>query len=131
MPVIKKNLIIEFEWKSEINGRFDTLQEHRFTKVDWTLFKNKIADWQEAYMNKLNKEYIELLSEDANPSEKFWRLDKRIKADRKKTGVQLEMSRSNLIYNIISLINDGAISFEDLEEFSDELKETVSAFVKM
>lgn len=106
------------------------MQEQRFTKKDWTLFKNKIADWQEAYMNRLNKEYIELLSEDANPSEKFWRLDKRIKEDRKKTGVQLEMSRSNLIYNIISLINDGAISFEDLEEFSDELKETVSAFVE-
>ena len=106
------------------------MQEQRFTKKDWTLFKNKIAGWQEAYMNRLNKEYIELLSEDANPSEKFWRLDKRIKEDRKKTGVQLEMSRSNLIYNIISLINDGAISFEDLEEFSDGLKETVSAFVE-
>nr|WP_314466313.1 multidrug transporter [uncultured Clostridium sp.] len=88
------------------------MQEQRFTKKDWTLFKNKIVNWQEAYMNMLNKEYIELLSEDANPSEK------------------LEMSRSNLIYNIISLINDGAISFEDLEEFSDELKETVSVFVE-
>lgn len=106
------------------------MQEQRFTKKDWTLFKNKIVNWQEAYMNMLNKEYIELLSEDANPSEKFWRLDKKIKEDRKKTGVQLEMSRSNLIYNIISLINDGAISFEDLEEFSDELKETVSVFVE-
>lgn len=106
------------------------MQEQRFTKKDWTLFKNKIADWQEAYINRLNKEYIELLSEDANPSEKFWRLDKRIKADKKKTGVQLEMSRSNLIYNIISLINEGAISFVDLEEFSDELKETISSFVE-
>lgn len=106
------------------------MQEHRFTKKDWTLFRNKIADWQEAYMDRLNKEYIELLSEDINPSEKFWRLNKRIKEDRKKTGVQLEMSRSNLIYNIISLISDGAISFEDLEEFSDELKETISVLVK-
>jgi len=106
------------------------LQEHGFKKRDWTLFKNKIADWQESYMDGLNKEYIELLSEDANPSEKFWRLDKRIKEDRKKTGVQLEMSRSKLISNIISLINDGAISYEDLEEFSDELKETVSVFVE-
>ncbi|MBC8587746.1 multidrug transporter [Paratissierella segnis] len=105
------------------------MQEQRFTKRDWTLFRNKIADWQESYMDRLNKEYIELLSEDANPSEKFWSLDKRIKEDRKKTGVQLEMSRSKLIYNIISLINDGAISFEDLKEFSDELKETVSAFI--
>lgn len=106
------------------------MQEHRFTKKDWTLFRNKSVDWQEAYMDRLNKEYIELLSEDINPSEKFWRLDKRIKEDRKKTGVQLEMSRSNLIYNIISLISDGAISFEDLEEFSDELKETISVLVK-
>ena len=99
-------------------------------KKDWIIFKNKIANWQEAYMDRLNKEYIELLSEDANPSEKFWRLDKRLKEDRKKTGVQLEMSQSNLIYNITSLINDGAISFEDLEEFSNELKETVRAFIE-
>ncbi len=106
------------------------MQEQRFTKRDWTLFRNKIADWQESYMDRLNKEYIELLSEDANPSEKFWRLDKRIKEDRKKTGVQLEMSRSNLAYDIISLIRDGAISFEDIEEFSDELRESVSAFVE-
>lgn len=81
-------------------------------------------------MDKLNKEYIELLSKDANPSEKFWSLNKRIKEDKKKTGVQLEMSRSNLIYNILSLINEGAISFEDLEEFSDQLKETVRFFVE-
>lgn len=106
------------------------MQEQRYTKKDWMLFKNKIADWQESYMNRLNKEYIELLSEDANPSDKFWRLDKRIKEDRKKTGVQLEMSRSNLIYNIISLINEGAINCEDLEEFSDELKETVNTYVE-
>lgn len=106
------------------------MQEERFTKKDWMLFKNKIADWQEAYMDRLNKEYIELLSEEDSPSEKFWRLDKRIKKDRKKTGVILQMSRSNLIYNLISLINDGAISFEALEEFSDELKETVRAFVE-
>lgn len=102
----------------------------RFTKKDWTLFRNKISSWQEAYMDRLNKEYIELLSEDGNPSDKFWRLEKRIKEDRKKTGVQIRMSRSNLIYNIISLVNEGAIRFDDLEEFSDELKETVSAFVE-
>jgi hypothetical protein len=101
------------------------LQERGFTERDWVLFKNKIADWQESYIDRLNKEYIELLSEDANPSEKFWWLDKRIKEDKKKTGVQLEMSRSNLINNIISLISDGVISFENLEEFSEELKETV------
>ncbi len=107
------------------------MQDQKFTKKDWTLFRNKIADWQEAYMDRLNKEYIELLSEDTKPSEKFWGLSKRIKEDKKKTGVQLEMSRSNLIYNIISLINEGAISIEDLEEFSDELKDTISTFFEI
>ena len=90
---------------------------------------SKIADWQESYMNKLNREYIAILSEDANPSDKFWKLEKRIKEDKKKAGVQVRMSRSNLIYNLISLINEGAISFEDLEDFSDGLKETVGAFI--
>ena len=105
------------------------MQERRFTEKDWKLFRNKIADWQESYMDRLNKEYIYLLSEDGNPSDKFWSLEERIKEDRKKTGVRVEMSRSNLIYNIISLMNEGAISFEDLEEFSNQLKETVRFFV--
>lgn len=105
------------------------MQGRGFAEKDWKIFKNRIADWQEAYMDRLNKEYIELLSDDANPSDKFWGLDKRIKEDQKKSGVRLEMSRSNLIYNIISLINDDAISFEDLEEFSDQLKETVRTVI--
>lgn len=100
-----------------------------FTEKDWKLFRNKIADWQEAYIDRLNKEYIALLNEDANPSEKFWNLNKRLRKDRRKAGVQVEMARSNLIYNIVSLINEGAISFDDLEGFSDELKETVKRLV--
>jgi len=106
------------------------LQERKFTESDWKLFRNRIVDWQEAYMDRLGKEYIELLSEEAVPSEKFWRLEKRIKEDRKRVGVRAEMSRSNLIYNIISLITEDIISFEDVEEFSDELKETVRFFIE-
>ena len=104
------------------------MQERGFTEKDWKLFRSKIAEWQEAYIVRLNKEYIELLSEDANPSDKFWSLEERIKKDKQKTGVRAEMSRSNLIYNIISLMNEGAIRFEDLEEFSDQLRETVRFF---
>ena len=104
------------------------MQERGFTEKDWKLFRSKIAEWQEAYIDRLNKEYIELSSEDANPSDKFWSLEERIKKDKQKTGVRAEMRRSNLIYNIISLINEGAIRFEDLEEFSDQLRETVRFF---
>ena len=71
-----------------------TMSEYRFTKKDWVLFREKIADWQEAYMDKLNKEYIELLNGEGTPSEKFWTLEERILNDKKDTGVQLRMSRS-------------------------------------
>lgn len=101
------------------------MSEYGFTKKDWALFREKISDWQEAYMNKLNKEYIELLSGEGRPSEKIWTLEERIRNDKKDTGVQLKMSRSNCIPNIISLLNEEVITMEDLDEFSDELKETI------
>lgn len=41
----------------------------------------------------------------------------------------LEMTRSQFIRNIIHLIDDGAITFDDLKEFSDELKESVGVFI--
>ena len=106
------------------------MQEQRFTKRDWTLFRSKIGGWQETYMGRLCDEYIELLSGDGDPSEKFWQLDKRIRSDRRNPGVRIEMTRTNFIYNIISLINNDVISIEDLEDFSDELKETVNAFLE-
>ena len=101
------------------------MSEYGFTKKDWVLFREKIADWQEAYMDKLNKEYIDLLNGDGRPSETFWALEERIRNDKKDTGVQLKMSRSNCIPNIISLLNEEVITMEDLDEFSDELKETI------
>lgn len=42
------------------------------SKKDWKLFREKLAIWQENYMNKLTKEYIELLNdENKNASDKF------------------------------------------------------------
>ncbi len=101
---------------------------NRVSEKDWKLFRSKIADWQEAYMEKLNKEYIELLSGEGNASDKFWALEKRIHEDRKDCGVQCKMSRSNQFYIMLSLLNEGAITIDDLEDFSDGLKETIIHF---
>ena len=106
------------------------MQEQRFTKRDWALFRSKIGSWQEAYMGRLCDEYIELLSGDGDPSEKFWQLEKRIRSDKRNPGVQLEMTRTNFIYNIISLISNDVISMKDLEDFSDKLKEIVRVFLE-
>lgn len=35
-----------------------------------------------------------------------------------------------MFFNIIALINEGAISLEDLDEFSEELRETIKFFVE-
>lgn len=96
------------------------------SKKDWKLFREKLAGWQENYMAQLNKEYMALLSsEDKKASEKFWELEKRIKKDKKHPGVIIEMSKSQAIWNIVDLIRLDVITYEDLAEFSDDLKQAV------
>ena len=86
-----------------------------FTEKDWKLFRSRVPGWQEAYMDRLNKEYIELLSGEGNASEKFWALEERINKDKKNKGVILRKSRSQMLSNILSLIEEGAIGYEDLD----------------
>lgn len=95
------------------------------SKSEWKLFRSKIAVWQEAYMEKLNKEYIELLNGDESSSHKFWKLYERMNKDKKKPGVCLEMRRQDVVLYLARLINDDAISYADLEGFSEETIEVV------
>ena len=66
-------------------------------------------------MDRLIKVYIELLSGKGNASDKFWALEKRINKDKKDKGVILRKSRSQMLSNILSLIEEGAIGYEDLD----------------
>ena len=101
------------------------------SKKDWKLFREKLAGWQENYMAQLNKEYIALLSsEDKKASEKFWELEKRIKKDRKHPGVIMEMTKSQAIENIVALIRLDVITYEDLADFSDDLKQVVEIILE-
>lgn len=96
------------------------------SKRDWKLFREKLPGWQENYMARLIKEYIRLLSaEDKNASDKFWELEKKIKTDRRHPGVILNMEKSKAIYDIISLVRFGVISFDDLADFSEDLQQEV------
>ena len=95
------------------------------SKSDWKLFRELIGDWQETYMERLVKEYMDLLEGEKNASDKFWKLEERIKKDKKHPGVILELSKGNMVSDIAALINSGVITTADLEGFSDELKESV------
>ena len=73
-------------------------------------------------MEKLCREYLEILCKETQPSERFWELEKRINDDKHHIGIRVRMSRSNMDINILNLIREGVITLDDPAEFSDELQ---------
>ena len=105
---------------------------HQFEEKDWKLFREKLPEWQEAYMERLIKEYTELLAGDEAASDKFWALDKRIRADRQSLGVRVnEVSRSKLQNILTGLIIENVIAEDDLQDFSDELQESTLHWLQL
>ncbi len=102
----------------------------QISKKDWKLYREKIAGWQERYMDRLNKEYIAILSSgEGNPSDRFWELEARIKKDRRHPGVIIEMRKSNAFFDIVDLLRRNVIICDDLDDFSDELQEAVKMII--
>lgn len=101
----------------------------QISERDWKVFRKKIPDWQERYMERLALEYIAILQGEEKASTKFWELEKRIKQDKKSPGVLIDMRRSTAINNIVNLVLDDVISLEELDDFSVDLKEAVKFIV--
>jgi hypothetical protein len=95
------------------------------SKSDWKLFRERLPEWQEHYMERLTKEYIALLSSPGNASDHFWELEKRIKKDKKNPGVLLEVRKSEALWDIAAFVGRGIITMDELEGFSEELIEAV------
>ena len=97
---------------------------------DWKIFRKKIIVWQENYMQKLNNEYIKLLQRENVPSKNFWDLEKRIFKDKRSVGVVISnMRRSTMIQNILELLRDDIIQFDDLNDFSEEFKNEIKLMI--
>lgn len=102
----------------------------QISRKDWKLYREKIAGWQERYMDRLNKEYIAILSSGkGNPSDRFWELEARIKKDRRHPGVIIERRKSNAFFDIVDLLRRNVITCDDLDGFSDELQEAVKMII--
>ena len=102
--------------------------QRELKETDWKLFRKKLPGWQEAFMAELNKEYISILSRDQNASDNFWELEKRIREDKRKTGVLArDIRRSNMLSLMMELLREGAINAEDLDGFSEDLRERIIA----
>ena len=73
------------------------------------------------YVQKLNNEYIEILQEGNAASKNFWDLEKIIFEDKESIGIFGDMRRSTIRQNILALLRDEIIIFDDLNDFSEEL----------
>ncbi|MBW3349243.1 multidrug transporter [Limosilactobacillus reuteri] len=100
------------------------------SKSDWQLFNKLLPEWQERYINRLNQEYKKILDSDDSPSNKFWKLEKRIKVDRKSPGVIVEASKRSMFQTLLQLISEKVITDEDLNGFSEELRDKINDVVK-
>ena len=99
------------------------------SKADWKLFREKVPEWQERYMEKLLQKYVKLLTSPGDASEHFWELEKRIRNDKKHPGVRMQLEKGEAIWDIAILIRKRVITVKDLDGFSQELKDAVAAIL--
>lgn len=92
--------------------------DERFTEKDWKLFRQKVILWQEQYMEQLNEKYIDILNKIKMTLTNF--RNQNIESN----GIQLD-SRRLTVMNILKLLNDCVIETQDLEKFSETVKNTI------
>lgn len=98
---------------------------------DWKLFRKRVPVWQERYMERLMEEYREILESEEVPAEKFRTLEKRIHQDKKSPGVVIDMRRSTMRDELLQMLFQGVIQLGDLEEFSQELRDSLAFGMQM
>lgn len=62
-------------------------------------------------------------------SKNFWELEKRIKMD-KKSGCYSPIGKIRIKFTLLSLIKNKVITLDDLQDFSDELKNSIQFYLK-
>ncbi len=97
------------------------------SKNDWRLFREKLPAWQERYMATLNHAYMDILNGTGLASEKFWELEKRIRQDKRHSGVIATVDKRNMLNILLELRGDNVITDEELDAFSEELQRVIAA----
>jgi hypothetical protein len=82
------------------------------SKADWKLYRERLPEWQEHFMEDLVKEYIELLSSPGNATDHFWELEERIKKDKKNPGVLIEVRKSDALWDIAMFVGRKIITMK-------------------
>ena len=105
--------------------RYEGLEE--IVEKDWELFRSRLPGWREAYVEQLLRKYDGILHADSPASERFWALEKRVRQDKWSFGVVLtERKRSAMRPNLAEMLEREIITEDDLDGFSEELREALS-----
>lgn len=111
------------------NGRIEMNTANRqIDEADWTLFKTRMPIWRERYLESLLRSYQRILSSDKTAEERFYSLNKRMNKDSRSFLFSVEMRRSQLLVNIQEMLREGIIDIDDLEGFSQDLREKMKIF---
>lgn len=97
---------------------------------DWYLYRKLLPVWQDRYIKKLNKEYIEILNGPSSASDNFWLLKKRIDKDSLSEGVIVDASRSKMCNTIMNMLLKKIITTDDIKDFSEELRLPLEGVLK-
>lgn len=100
---------------------------------DWKLFRSKLEVLREKYLSKKNSELVKLLS-DTNKSatEQFWDTLEELKKEEAILKQCLDgYTRSNMFLHILAMCRCGMMREVDLQQFSDELQNSVNSFLEI
>jgi hypothetical protein len=98
---------------------------------DWRQFCAMVPDLRERYLEAKNQELTNMLTgSDQTPTERFWATFEQMKKESKILQDCLDNhSRSQMSMSMMLMLRHGMLKKEDLNEFSDELREQLMAFL--
>ena len=96
---------------------------------DWKVFRRRVPEWRERYLRLRNEELAGLLRNEAHtPTERFWQAKERMAEEARVLRACLDgHSKRKVAWYLSLMYGYGMIGADDLDEFSDGLREAVRA----
>ncbi|MDY7092710.1 MAG: multidrug transporter [Acidobacteriota bacterium] len=94
---------------------------------DWKIYRERVSEWRERYLEKKNQEIVAILEDEGKtPTERFWEARRAMDEEADILTTCLDgHSRSKMSWNLLLMHGHGLVLDEDLEEFSDGLRESI------
>lgn len=97
------------------------------SEADWKRFRKRVDEWRERYLAQKNQKIIAILNDEKRtPTEQFWDAKDKMQEEADILRACLDHhSRSKMPMSLAAMFQHGLIEEKDLEEFSEELRETI------